>query len=117
LNQTADGLDLLTFPLHNEATCSLLRIPSSTDYNSLKRNAQRTKWLNKLLLLNANGEEKVEEGVTWLLQYLGKAHSDSFTEVACKLGLLLAPKVMDAESACAMWEEENFPICAQRIIL
>jgi hypothetical protein len=34
-----------------------------------------------------------------------------------QLGLLLAPKVMDAESACAMWEEANCPVRAQRIIL
>ena len=116
LNQIAAGTDLLTFPLHNKATCSLIRIPSSTDYNSFKRNVQRTKWLNQLLLLNSGREEKVEQGITWLLQYLGKAHSDSFTAVACKLGFLLAPKVMDAESACAMWEEANYPIRAQRII-
>ena len=117
LNQIAAGTDFLTFPLHNKATCSLIRIPSSTDYNSFKRNVQRTKWLNQLLLLNSGREEKVEEGVTWLLQYLGKAYSDSFTAVACKLGLLLAPKVMDAKSSCAMWEEANCPIRAQRIIL
>jgi hypothetical protein len=97
LNQIAAGTDFLTFPLHNKATCSLIRIPSSTDYNSFKRNVQRTKWLNQLLLLNSGREEKVEQGITWLLQYLGKAHSDSFTAVACKLGLLLAPKVMDAK--------------------
>jgi hypothetical protein len=89
----------------------------STDYISIKRNVQRTKWLNQLLLLNSGGEEKVEEGVTWLLQYLGKAYSDSFTAVACKLGLLLAPKVMDTESAYTRWEEANCPIRAQRIIL
>jgi hypothetical protein len=74
------------------------------------------KWLNQLLLLFSGREEKVEEGVTWLLQYLGKAYSDSFTAVACKLGFLLAPKVMDAESACVMCEEANYPIRAQRII-
>jgi len=116
LNQIAAGTDLLTFPLHNEANWSLIRIPSSADYNSFKRNIQRTKWLNQLLLLNFGGEEKVEEGVTWLLQYLGKAYSDSFTTVACNLGLPLAPKVMDAKSACAMWEKANCPISAQRII-
>jgi hypothetical protein len=117
LYQIAAGTGLLTFPFHNEATCSLIWIPSSTDYNNFKRNAQRMKWLNQLLLSNSGGEEKVEEGVTWLLQYLGKAYSDCFTAVACKLGLLLAPKVMDAKSACAMWEEANCPIRAQRIIL
>jgi hypothetical protein len=117
LNQIAAGTDLLTFPLHNKATCSLVRIPLSTDYNSFKRNVQRMKWLNQLLLLNSGGEEKVEEGVTWLLQYLGKAYSDSFTAVACKLGLLLVPKVRDAENACTMREEANCPIHAQSIIL
>jgi hypothetical protein len=43
---------------------------------------------------------------------LGEAFNDTFPKVACDLGLLLAPKVMDAESACALWEEANRPICA-----
>jgi hypothetical protein len=63
------------------------------------------------------GEEQVDEGVSWLLHFLGENFSDSFTAVACKLGLLIAPKVMDAESACAMWEEANCPVRVQRIIL
>ncbi len=65
----------------------------------------------------AGGQEQIERGAAWILHYLGEAFNDSFTKVACDLGLLLAPKVMDAESACAMWEEENCPLRAQRIIL
>jgi hypothetical protein len=118
LSKSSNATDLLTFPVFNGSVCSVMRIPSSSDYNRFKRNARRTKWVDQLLLLNAGGvEEKVEEGVAWILHYLGEAYSDSFTTVACDLGLLLAPKVMDAESACAMWEEANCPIRAQRIIL
>ena len=118
LSKSSNATDLLTFPVFNGSVCSVMRIPSSSDYNRFKRNARRTKWVDQLLLLNAGGvEEKVEEGVAWILHYLGEAYSDSFTTVACDLGLLLVPKVMDAESACAMWEEANCPIRAQRIIL
>jgi len=111
------GTNVLTFQLFNESTCSLMSIPSSADYDRFKRNARRTKWIDKLLRLNAAEEVEVEEGVTWLLRYLGEKYSDLFTAVAVQLGLLLAPKVMDAESACAMWEEANCPVRAQRIIL
>jgi len=111
------GTNVLTFQLFNESTCSLMSIPSSADYDRFKRNARRTKWIDKLLRLNAAEEVEVEEGVTWLLRYLGEKYSDLFTAVAVQLGLLLAPKVMDSESACAMWEEANCPVRAQRIIL
>jgi hypothetical protein len=47
---------------------------------------------------------------------LGEAFNDTFPKVACDLGLLLAPKVMDAESACALWEEANRPICKNNLV-
>jgi hypothetical protein len=51
------------------------------------------------------------------MQYLEEMFSDCFASVACSLGLLMPSKVMDAESATAMWEEGNVPLRAQRIIL
>ncbi len=63
----------------------------------------------RLLLFNAPGEEQAEEGgVTWLLQYIGEAYNDPFAAGACKLGSLLAPKVMDAESSYPVCEEAHF---------
>jgi hypothetical protein len=47
----------------------------------------------------------------------GKRYDEKFTEVAVHLGLVLAPKIMDAESACAMWEEANCTYKSQRVIL
>jgi hypothetical protein len=86
-----------------------VHVPSSASYNQFKRNAKRTKWLEKVLdLLNSNGNEeenKEEEAARWIIKYLGSRYTDSFSAVAQQLGLLLAPKVMDATSACAMWEE------------
>jgi hypothetical protein len=43
----------------------------------------------------------------WIMIYLSKRYDEKFTEAAVHLGLLLPPKIMDAESACAMWEEAN----------
>ncbi len=118
VSQSAVGTNLLTFEFFNQSTCSLLNIPSSADYSRFKRNARRTKWIDQLLLhLSSAEEEPVDEGVKWMLHHLGKTYSESFTAVAIQLGLLLAPKVMDAESACATWAEANFPVRAQRIIL
>jgi len=52
------------------------------------------------------------------MHFLGKKYENKFMEVAVHLGLLLLPsKVMDAEAACAMWEEANGPYKSQRVIL
>jgi len=42
--------DLLTFPLFNEAVCSLVHVPSSSSYSHFKRNAKRTKWIERFKL-------------------------------------------------------------------
>jgi hypothetical protein len=47
--------------------------------------------------LAASREEDAESAARWLMQYIGEMFND-----ACSLGLLLAAKVMDAESAVAM---------------
>ncbi len=47
----------------------------------------------------------------------GEQYNDIFDDVACQLGLVLYGKMMDAESACAMWEEANVALHPQRIIL
>jgi len=50
--------DLLTFPLFNEAVCSLVHVPSSSSYSHFKRNAKKTKWIEKgLALLNSSNSE------------------------------------------------------------
>jgi hypothetical protein len=48
---------------------------------------------------------------------LAKNRIDAFAFSATKLGMLLKPKAMDAESAAAMWLEANCPVHAQHIIL
>ncbi len=57
------------------------------------------------LLLAMNDDKSL--AAEWIMNYLGKRYEDKFTEVAVQLGLLLPPKIMDAEIACAMWEEAN----------
>jgi len=50
--------DLLTYPLFNEAVCSLVHVPSSSSYSHFKKNAKRTKWIEKVLaLLNSSNSE------------------------------------------------------------
>jgi len=66
-----------------------------------------------LLAVNENKSLAVE----WMMNYLGKRYEDKFTEVVVQLGLLLPPKIMDAESVCAMWEEANCIHKSQCIIL
>jgi hypothetical protein len=51
------------------------------------------------------------------LASLGKNFEEKFAEVAVHIGLLLPSKVMDAEIACAMWEEANCTFKSQQVIL
>jgi hypothetical protein len=48
---------------------------------------------------------------------LGKNYEEKFAKVAVHISLLLPSKVMDAETACAIWEEANCTYKSQRGIL
>ena len=63
------------------------------------------------LLLSVNDDKEL--AAEWIMTFLGDKYEEIYTEVAVQLGLLLPPKVMDAESACAMWEEANCPYKSQ----
>jgi hypothetical protein len=106
--------NLLTFEMFNGKPCNLINPVSSSSYRSFKQNVARTSWMDGLL--SAVNDDK---GVAaeWIMTYLGKRYDEKFTEVAVHLGLLLPPKIMDAESACAMWEEANCTYKSQRVIL
>jgi hypothetical protein len=118
LSKHSVNVDILTIPLFNraDAFCNLVPVPTSSNYDWFKKNLNRTKWVRKLLLAASNNDNE-EVAARWLMQHLGYCYNDCFVEVACKLGLLLPPKEMDAETAAAMWEEANVPVRAQRIIL
>jgi hypothetical protein len=118
LSKHSVNVDILTIPLVNQVnvSCNLVSVPTSSNYNWFKKNVNRTKWVRKVLLAASNDDNE-EVAARWLMQHLGYCYNDCFAEVACKLGLLLPPKVMDAETAAAMWEEANVPVRAQRIIL
>ena len=107
-------LSLLTFPAFNGKPCTLVKPICSSSYKLFKQNAQRSKWMESLLSSNSNNQE---EATKWIMHFLGKKYENKFNEVAIHLGLLLPSKVMDAEAACAMWEEANLPCKSQRVIL
>ena len=106
--------NLLTFHMFNRKLCSLINPISSCSYHSFKHNVIRTKWMDDLLSAVNNNKALAAE---WILTILGKRFEEKFTEVGVNLGLLLPSKIMDAESACAMWEEANCTYKSQRVIL
>lgn len=110
--KTSDNL--LSFENFNGKMCYLVQPIRSSSYKLFKQNITNSNWMDDLLLAV---NEDVGLAAEWILSYLGKRFEDTFTEVAVHLGLLLPPKIMDAESACAMWEEANCPYKSQRIIL
>jgi hypothetical protein len=107
-------LNLLTFQAFNGKPCTLVSPIASSSYKLFKQNVGRSKWMDSLLSCIS---ENKEEAAEWIMHLLGKKYENKFTEVAVHLGLLLPSKVMDAEAACAMWEEANCPYKSQRVIL
>ncbi len=51
------------------------------------------------------------------MHLLGKTNEEKFAEVVVHISLLLPSKVMDAETACVMWEEANCTYKSQRVFL
>jgi hypothetical protein len=119
LSQLAPNSKLLIFPSFSGRLYTLIQVPLSSNYYRFARNARESRWIQSALLASAGraSEEAKETAACFLLTYLGKIYEDAFAFSATKLGLLLKPKVMDAESAEAMWQEANCPIHAQCIIL
>ena len=97
--------NLLAFQSHNGTFCSLVQVPSSSNFDNFKRNARATGWLQEVLTVAGVGS--LEENAQWTIQHLGDVYSDSFIAAACNLGVLLHSKKMDTESSCAMWEAAN----------
>ena len=115
LSKSAINSDLLTFDYYNDTKCSLVQVPVSSSYEGFRRTENSIKWVKKILL--AVGAEDVNVAAEWLLQHLAECYNESFVNAASSVGLLLHSKKMDAEAACAMWEEANVGLRSQRIIL
>jgi hypothetical protein len=116
LSSSSLNKNLLCFKYHNDSICTLVQVPKSTTYSHFKWNAKRVKWVDDVLLAAARSGCQ-DEAAEWILWYLGEFHHDALITSAYSLGILLRSKVMNAYSACAMWEEANVPLRAQRIIL
>jgi hypothetical protein len=115
LSKSVEDTNVLCFPYNNDTNCNLVQVPTSGMYNKFKRNDKIYRWIPKVL--SAIGAEEVSIAAEWMVQYLGEVFPDSFVNAASNIGLLLHSKTMDAEAACAMWEESNVSIRSQRIIL
>jgi hypothetical protein len=102
--------NLLMVQMFDGKLCHLVNPICSTSYQSFKANVVRKKWMDELLLSVNDDKELAAE---WIMTFLGDKYEEIYTEVAVQLGLLLPPMVMDAESACAMWEEANCPYKSQ----
>jgi hypothetical protein len=101
VNKVLEHGNLLAFQSHNGTFCSLVQVPSSSNFDNFKRNARATGWLQEVLTVAGAGS--LEENAQWTIQHLGDVYSDSYSFIAaaCNLGVLLHSKKMDAESSCA----------------
>jgi ribosomal protein L35AE/L33A len=117
LSMSCQNTNLLSFKFYNDSICTLVHVPKSRTYSHFKRNAKRVKWIQDILAAATVNADQQNEAAEWLLQHLGENYHDCFIHAAESLGVLLTSKKMDAYSACAMWEEANVPLRAQRVIL
>ncbi len=116
LRNCCSNAKFLSFKFNNGAACTLVQVPTSTNYSQFKRNARRVKWLDDILFAAAKSGSQ-DESTEWIGRYLGENNHDAFITAASSLGILVQSKAMDAHSACTMWEEANVPLRAQRVIL
>jgi hypothetical protein len=108
--------NILNFSSFNGAHSSLVHVSCSSNYEQFKRNARQFEWFENMMKVAVKGSD-VNLAAEWVAKYIGEDYSESFIGAGTNLGLLLQSNVMDAESACAMWEEANVPLRGQRIIL
>ena len=120
LNKLVTNTNILTFRHYNDSMSMLIQVPSSASMYRFGRNIHTNKWLDWLLLAASSASSSLDaksKASDWLITYLGTNYNDEFVNVASKLGLLLAPKIMDAETPCAIWKEANCTVSQQCIIL
>jgi hypothetical protein len=109
LTKSTAASNVLNFLSFNGAHSSLVHVSCSSNYEQFKRKARRFEWFDNMLKVAVKGLD-VNLAAEWVAQYIGEDYSESFIGAGTNLGLLLQWKVMDAESACAMWEEANVPL-------
>jgi len=116
LSNCCCNANLLSFKFNNGTPCNLVQVPTSATYNQFKRNINRVKWFDDVLLAVAKSGSQ-EEAAEWIARFVGEYNHDAFVSAASSIGIIVQSKVMDAHSACAMWEEANVPVRAQRVIV
>ena len=90
------------------------QVVKSHDYDRLKTNATKTKWLTQVL--DSVGASSTEETVGWTITYLGNHFPDELSWAIGELKLPTFKKRMDVYASVAMWHDDNIPILAQRKI-
>ena len=86
-------------------------IPTSSSHYRFEGNFKpKNGWFDQLLTALLSSKET---SLAWLLKSLAKVNNEDFIVAAEGAGLLLNGKVMDAESAVAMWEEANCNLSQQ----
>jgi len=98
LSNCCSNANFLSFKFNNGAACTLVQVPTSTNYSQFKRNARRVKWLDDILFAAAKSGSQ-DESAEWIGRYLGENNHDAFITAASSLGILVQSKAMDAHSA------------------
>jgi hypothetical protein len=114
LSKSVDAGGLLNFTQYNDCEVTLVPVPTSSSYYRFERNMKDCSWFRALLGALSSSPDS---SLSWLMKSLTKLHNEEFITAAEAAGLLLNGKVMDAESAAAMWEEANINCQQQRTIL
>jgi len=104
LSKSVAAGNLLNFKQYNDCEVTLLPVPKSLSYYLFKKNVKDHSWFRELLWALSSSQET---SLRWLLNSLSKLHNEEFITAAEEAGLSLNGKVIDAESAAAMWEEAN----------
>jgi hypothetical protein len=109
---------LLSYEMHRESLCELVKIIWSNNKKSFVTNVQRHQsWLHCLPSLVVPESVDPSVGTSWVLQHLALNFEDEFVHMCKKMGYPIFSKNMDTATACAMWQEVNVSKKRKRMIL
>jgi hypothetical protein len=137
LSKKVRSVDLLKVLNYNDTTTSLVEVPCSAKQSGLKKQARRSRWVQRILQyvrkykeeeLVADNEKQEDDdneefaytdddAARWLITYLGDCYPKEFIKSAQALDMPVHQGKMDAEYTTAMWSDAGVGVAAQRIIM
>jgi hypothetical protein len=136
LSKNVRSVHLLKVLNYKDTTTSLVEVPCSAKQSGFKKQAQRSRWVQRILQcvrkhkegeLVADNEKQEDDddefayidddAARWLITYRGECYPKEFIKSAQALDMPIHQGKMDTEYTAAMWGDAGVGVAAQRIMM